>query len=104
MNNWDPEKETRTLSTIEVGGQRLKAGDRVRLRPHGAADIFDLVLEGRTATVVAIEEDRENRVYLAVTVDDDPGNDLGQEGRPAHRFFFGIEEVEPIVVAHAGAE
>ncbi len=30
-----------------------------------------------TATVEAIEQDFEGRVYLAVTVDDDPGKDLG---------------------------
>jgi hypothetical protein len=74
----------------------LKPGDRVRLWPLGRADIMDLALEGMTATIEAIEQDFEDRVYLAVTVDDDPGKDLGQQRQPGHRFFFGVEEVEPL--------
>jgi hypothetical protein len=38
----------------------------------------------------------EGRVYLAVTIDDDPGRDLGQLRQPGHRFFFTPEEVEPL--------
>ena len=55
-----------------------------------------MVLEGKTAMVDSIEEDFEGRIYLAVTVDDDPGNDLGRARQPGHRFFFGVEEVEPL--------
>jgi hypothetical protein len=29
-------------------------------------------------------------------VDDDPGKDLGLQGEPGHRFFFGLDEVEVI--------
>jgi hypothetical protein len=77
------------------GARRLpRAGDRVRLRPQGRADIMDLALEGRQATVVAVEEDLEGRRYVAVTVADDPGGDLGMAGFPGHRFFFRPEEVE----------
>jgi hypothetical protein len=69
-------------------------GDRVRLRPSGRADAFDLVLRGRDATIAAVEQDLEGRLHLAVTIDDDPGADLGQKGLPGHRFFFGADEVE----------
>jgi hypothetical protein len=72
----------------------VKAGDRVRLRPNRRADILDLALEGREATVVAIEEDLEGRRFVAVTVAADPGRDLGQAGFPGHRFFFTADEVE----------
>jgi hypothetical protein len=51
---------------------------------------------GKTATVEAIEQDFEGRIYLAVTVDDDPGKDLGTLRQPGHRFFFQPEEVEPL--------
>ena len=71
-------------------------GDRVRLAA-ARADILDLVLAGKAATVEAIEQDFEGRVYLAVTVDDDPGKDLGMLRQPGHRFFFRPEEVEPLV-------
>jgi hydrogenase maturation protease len=74
----------------------FKPGDRVCLRARRRADAFDLLLEGKIATVVSIEQDFEGRLYLAVTVDDDPGNDLGAEGKPGHRFFFGVDEVEPV--------
>jgi hypothetical protein len=69
----------------------LKPGARVRLRPRGRADIFDLALEGKLATVEAIEQDLEGRTHVVVTVDEDPGRDLGAY---AHRFFFKSEEVE----------
>lgn len=73
-----------------------KAGDRVRLRPRGRADIMDLALAGMEATVLSIEEDLEGRRYIAVAVQDDPGRDLGEAGFLGHRFFFRPEEVEPV--------
>ncbi|HEU4405963.1 MAG TPA: hydrogenase maturation protease [Polyangiaceae bacterium] len=76
------------------GGVAFAPGDRVVLRPRQRADAIDLVLAGRDATVVAVERDYEDRVHVAVTVDDDPGADLGAEGKIGHRFFFGPDEVE----------
>jgi hypothetical protein len=72
-------------------GRELRPGLPVRLRPKGRADIFDLALADKRATIQAIERDLEGRTYVAVTVDDDPGKDLGAYG---HRFFFRPEEVE----------
>jgi hypothetical protein len=86
---------SRELPRAVRHGIELKPGDRVRLLPREGADIFDLVLTGRTATITAIEQDYEDRIHLAVTVDDDPGRDLGEMGKIAHRFYFGIDEVEP---------
>jgi hypothetical protein len=96
MTNWDPLSEKPGLERIQVAGVDLKPGDRVRLRPLGRADIMDIALEGKTATIEAIEQDFEDRIYLAVTVEEDPGRDLGQQRKPGHRFFFGVEEVEPL--------
>lgn len=80
--------------------QPLKPGDRVRLKPRigGAVgtDVFDLVLAGKTAIVQAVEVDLEGRQHVAVIVEDDPGFDFGAEGKPGHRFFFRLEEVEPM--------
>jgi len=72
----------------------LAAGDHVRLQPRGGRDIFDLALAGKAATIASVEQDLEGRLYYAVTVDDDPGKDLGVLGKPGHRFFFTPEEVE----------
>jgi len=71
----------------------------VRLRPRRSADAFDLMLAGRAATIESIERDFEDRVYLAVVVDDDPGREFGILRQPGHRFFFGPDEVEPLAEA-----
>jgi hypothetical protein len=71
-------------------------GDRVCIRPRGRADAFDLALAGQTATVSVIERTMEGEVFVGVTVDIDPGRDLGERGLPGHRFFFRPEELEAI--------
>ena len=96
MTDWSPEADRRRLECLHLGGAEIRAGDRVRLRPRGRADILDLVLAGKTATVEAIEQDFEGKIHLAVIVDDDPGKDLGALRQPGHRFFFAPEEVEPL--------
>lgn len=72
----------------------FQPGDRVRLRPTRRADAFDLMLDGKTAVITTVERDFEDNVHLAVTIDDDPGKDLGVRGMPGHRFFFHPDEVE----------
>jgi hypothetical protein len=94
--DWDPFADTPGRDSVRVFGVDLKKGDPVRLWPQKSADIMDRVLEGRTATIEAIEEDFEGNVQLAVVVDDDPGRDLGELRQPGHRFFFGVDEVEPV--------
>jgi hypothetical protein len=96
MMSWDPEADRRRVECVHVGAAELRSGDRVRLRPRGRADIMDLALSGRAATIEAIEQDLEGHVFLAVTVDDDPGRDLGLRRQPGHRFFFRPEDVEPL--------
>jgi hypothetical protein len=100
MNDWNPLEEKPGLDCVRVGDVDLKPGDRVVLRPLGRADILDIALVGKSAVIEAIEEDFEGRIYLAVTVDDDPGRDFGEQRQPGHRFFFGVEEVEPVCVGN----
>jgi hypothetical protein len=94
--SWSPENDRRRVECLHIGAAEVRQGDRVRLRPGGRADILDLALTGMTATIDTIEQDYEGRVYLAVTVDDDPGKDLGALRQPGHRFFFSPEEIEPL--------
>jgi hypothetical protein len=96
MDNWDPTLEPPRLLTIRVADVDYTVGDRVRIWPLGDADILDMALKGKAATIASIEQDFEDQVYLVVTVDDDPGQDLGAEGKPGHRFFYHPEEVEPL--------
>lgn len=84
----------RTLT--HPSGVELRPGDRVRLHPRQrGADAFDVVLRGMAATIESIEVDLEDRAHVSVTIDDDPGRDLGAQGLPGHRFFFDLSEVDP---------
>src|SRR5439155_23873038 len=95
--SWDPWAEHKKVECLHVRAGEIRVGDRVRLRPHGRADILDMALAGKTAVIEAIEQDLEGRIYVAVIVEDDPGKDLGILRQPGHRFFFTPEEIEPIV-------
>ena len=79
-DNWEPMVEPAKLESIRVAGVEYKVGDPVRIWPLGDADILDIALKGKTATIVSIEQDFENQVYFAVTIDEDPGRDLGRTG------------------------
>jgi len=96
LEEWDPLRERKLFEKVLSAGIELKPGDRVRLCPRARADIFDMALAGKIATIASIEQDYENRIHVAVTVDDDPGNDLGKDGKPGHRFFFALDEVEVV--------
>ncbi|MGI8586611.1 MAG: hypothetical protein ACR2M0_02850 [Chloroflexia bacterium] len=101
---WDAFAASTRLELIDVDGVVFRQGDRVRLRPkQSRADAFDMLLTGKAATIESIEQDFENRVYLAVTVDDDPGRDFGMARKPGHRFFYSPEEVEKLGPEGAGA-
>jgi hydrogenase maturation protease len=84
------------LKSVIVDGVELKAGDPVRIRPQGRADVMDIALQGKAAVIEAIEQDAENRIYLALVLDEDPGRDLGFSRQPGHRFFYRVNEVEPL--------
>ena len=83
--------------TVRVHGFDLRKGDRVRLRPGNRADIIDIALAGKAAIIEAIERDYEDKVHLAVVLEDDPGRDLGELRQAGHRFFFSPSEVEPLL-------
>ena len=85
-----------TLQSVVAGGVELKKGSRVLLWPRSGGDIMDIALKGKVAFVEAIEQDYEDRIYIAVTLEDDPGRDLGGDRILGHRFFFSPEEVEPL--------
>jgi hypothetical protein len=85
------------LESVTVTGVQLKAGDRVRIRPKSRADVMDVALAGQIGIIEAIEQDLEKRVHLALVLENDPGKDLGMMRQPGHRFFYGIDEIEPLV-------
>jgi hypothetical protein len=82
----------------------LQPGDRVRIRPRKRADIFDSLLEGRVAIIDAVERDFENKLHVAVVVEDDPGRDFGEMRQAGHRFFYAPDELEWVGPRAEGSE
>ncbi len=89
-------EERPAIESLTVEGVELKKGSRVLLRPRPGGDIMDLALAGKVAFIEGIEQDYEDRIHLAVTLEDDPGRDLGADRILGHRFFFSPEEVIPL--------
>jgi hypothetical protein len=82
------------LDCVFVDGTKVAKGSAVRLHPTRRADVWDMFLEGKSATVRAIHQDVEDVLYVAVTVDDDPATDMHEwYGRS---LFFSPDEIEPI--------
>lgn len=97
MEDFFREHEERpALQSVVVGGVEIEKGSRVLLWPRAGGDVMDLALKGKVAFVEGIEQDYEDRIYIAVTLEDDPGKDMGLDRILGHRFFFSPEEVEPL--------
>ena len=89
-------EERPALRSVVVGGVELEKGSRVLLWPRDGGDIMDLALKGKTASVEGIEQDYEGRIYVAVTLEEDHGRDLGADGLLGHRLVFCPEGLEPL--------
>jgi hypothetical protein len=98
MTEWSLEPESSPIESVTVFGVAVRVGDRVRLWPQKTADIMDMALKGKVAVIEAIERDFEDRVHLAVVLEDDPGREFGMLRQPGHRFFFSPSEVEPLAM------
>lgn len=97
IDPWNPfDEEKPPLASVQVLGMDLHCGDRVRLWPDKQADILDIAMKGKVAVVEAIEQDLEGQIQLAVVLEDDPGRDLGLLRQAGHRFFFSLDEIEPL--------
>jgi hydrogenase maturation protease len=88
-----------TLRTVVSAGVEVGRGSRVVLRPRARGDVFGDAMAGMVATIESLHEDLDGNVQLAVTLEDDPGRELGVDRRPGHRFFFAPDEVEPLAGA-----
>jgi hypothetical protein len=101
---WDPEADASVspdTDTVTIDGQQIGRGSRVRLRPGARrADAQDMFLIGRLAEVQAVLYDVDDHPYLAVSLADQPDEDL----RIAHgRFlYFSTDEVEPCAAGTEG--
>ena len=77
-----------------VDGRTFRPGGKVVLRLAGRTDPYDQMLAGRTATLERIYLDYDDRVYLGVTIDTDPMQEVMRETGRYHFFF--VDEVELI--------
>jgi hypothetical protein len=85
-------RDVRGAEMVPRDAARFPPGCRVRLRPGPHTDAQDLLYAGMLATVVEQRFDVDGRVYLAVTVDDDPAAELHHwYGRYHH---YRTDEVE----------
>jgi hydrogenase maturation protease len=82
-----------------AGGTEIGRGSRVVLRPGAGGDVMDRAIDGQLAVVETIHEDLDGKLHVAVTLEDDPGRDLGERRQPGHRFFFTPAELEPLAGA-----
>jgi hypothetical protein len=98
MNEWEWQllEDRPVLESVVIDGVALGPRARVRLRPRNGGDIMDVALAGKIATIESIEQDYDGVMQVAVVIDDDPGKDLGMLRQPGHRFFFRVEELEPV--------
>jgi hypothetical protein len=79
---------------VTFEGVTYKRGDKVILHPPLDADVYDKMLDGRTATIHRLFLRVDDRLHLGVTIDDDPMQEiLGESGR---FLFFFSEEVEVV--------
>ena len=79
--------------SVEVGGVTFRRGDQVRLNPAEGGDPQDHIMRGKLATIEKMLHDVDGRLYFAVTVDGDPGQELLRDTGRYMYFFEG--EVEP---------
>ncbi len=79
---------------VAIDGVIYERGDKIVLKPGTERDLYDKMLDGRTATIERIYLDYDDKIYVGVTVDDDPGQDVMREsGR--YLFFFIHELAAP---------
>ena len=78
-----------------IDGILYSKGDKVKLKlGKRRSDASDIFLNGRIATIEVIHTDYDDNIHLAVTMDDDPGQDMQRE--LGMYLYFIPEEVEHI--------
>jgi len=74
-------------------GVTYTRGQSVILRLGTDGDPYDSMLDGRAATIHRILWDVDGKLYLGVTIDDDPGAELMRDTGRFHFFFVGEVEL-----------
>lgn len=78
-----------------IDGILYSKGDKVKLNlGKKRSDTSDIFLNGRIATIEVIHTDYDGKIHVAVTIDDDPGQDLQRD--LGMYLYFSPEEIEHI--------
>jgi hypothetical protein len=77
---------------LSEGGKTFRKGAKVVLRPGTERDVYDRLLDGRTATIERIYRDYDDAVHIAVTVDGSAEQELYRE--TGRYLFFKPGEVD----------
>lgn len=78
-----------------INGILFSKGDKVRLKlGKRRSDAADILFDGKIATIEVIHTDYDDNVHLAVTLDDDPGQDLHRD--LGLYMYFSPDEVEHV--------
>ena len=78
-----------------IDGILYSKGDKVKLNlGKRRSDTSDIFLNGKIATIEVIHTDYDDNIHFAVTIDDDPGQDLLRE--LGMYLYFSPEEIELI--------
>jgi hypothetical protein len=101
---WDPANDPSVnpdTDTVTIGGVPVAKGAKVVLRPGARrSDAQDMFLAGKVADVQAVFHDLEDKMFLAVTLEEDPNADLQVEhGR---FLYFSPDEVEAVQSVEGG--
>lgn len=63
-----------------IAGIEYKRGDKVRLKLSGrGTDAMDLLMDDKIATIEIFFTDYEDNLHVAVTLDDDPGQEMRRD-------------------------
>ncbi|MEA2501410.1 MAG: hypothetical protein QOD01_1521 [Actinomycetota bacterium] len=101
---WDPANDPSVnpdKDTVTIGGVLVAKGDKVVLRPGTRrSDAQDMFLAGKVADVQAVFHDLEDKMFLAVTLEEDINADIQIEhGR---FLYFSPDEVEAVESVEGG--
>ena len=97
---WTPEAEAEVdpfEDRVRIGDIEIGRGSKCVMRPNHRADVHDMFLAGRAATVEAVFYDVDGNVQIAVSIDSDDPELQFQLGH-GRFLYFHPDEIEPVGV------
>ena len=99
MNEWEWQllEDKSPVETVEIAGVTVRVGDRVQACVRAKA-VTCWTSRWRAKPLPSKPSSRTTKakIHVCVVLDDDPGRDMGLLRQPGHRFFFDVDEVEPL--------